>query len=101
MGKVAQQGWGCVWNVKNKKSTSAASLPGNPEMLLRFAGRKSKQHLRVPKWEKWPNRGGDPKRATWPHHAKDHGGCLASKKAEDAKDLAVARREVTVQTKVT
>jgi hypothetical protein len=35
MGKVAQQGWGCMWNVKNKKSTSAASLPGNPEMLLR------------------------------------------------------------------
>jgi hypothetical protein len=37
----------------------------------------------------------------WPHHAKDHGGGLASQKAEDAKDLAVARREVTVRTKVT
>jgi hypothetical protein len=28
-------------------------------MLLRFAGRKSKQDFRVPKWEKWPNRDGD------------------------------------------
>jgi hypothetical protein len=31
-----------------------SSLPGNPEMLLRFAGRKSKQHFWVPKWEKCP-----------------------------------------------
>jgi hypothetical protein len=43
-----------MWNVKNKKSTSAASLPGNPEMLLRFAGHKSKQHLRVPKGKSGP-----------------------------------------------